>query len=153
MSGSRRGEITDAAGMHQLPVYRVRAPRGPCSQRTEYSRTAQSVCWQRGGVGRLRNNCREGFPQKYSPERNQPRLEKQIEETEKKATVWPLMPPRYALSVSGKRGHDSLHAEGRIGEKACLVTTAGLPERDPLTRCPLQTASGEILHISREVFV
>jgi hypothetical protein len=45
------------------------------------------------------------------------RLEKQIEEIEKKATISPLM-PCYAASVSKKHGHDSQYAKEWVGEKA-----------------------------------
>jgi hypothetical protein len=45
-------------------VYKVRAPRGPCSPRTEYSRTERPVCWERGGVGDLRRGCLQRFPHK-----------------------------------------------------------------------------------------
>jgi hypothetical protein len=78
-----------------------------------------------------------------------------------------ILPPCYALSVSDKRGCDSLHAEGQIGEKAYLVTvdtrasvriarlgiTAGLPKRVPHTQCALQTASRETLLILKEASV
>jgi hypothetical protein len=66
----------------------------------------------------------------------------------------------YVLSASEKHGHDSLHAERRIREKAYLVTMdTGAPstiacpeshwialERLP-TQCALQTASGKTLPI------
>jgi hypothetical protein len=78
-----------------------------------------------------------------------------------KVMVSPFMPPRYTLSVSEKHNHDSLQAEGWIGEKPCLVTidagasvtitrphiTAGLPEKD------LQMASEETLPILKETLV
>jgi hypothetical protein len=76
---------------------------------------------------------------------------------EKKATVSPLVPPRYKPIVSEKHGHDNPYGEGWIGKKACLLTietivsvaiarldiTAGLPERDLPMWCGLQTAPGE----------
>jgi hypothetical protein len=69
--------------------------------------------------------------------------------------------------VSEEYSHDNLHAEGRIGEKECLVTigtwesititmldiSAGLPERDPPTQCALRMASGETLSVLKEAFV
>jgi hypothetical protein len=87
------------------------------------------------------------------PEENRPRLEKRREDT-----VLPVMPPCYTLSVSEKYGHESLYAEGPIGDKPCLVTintgasvtitkldiTAGLPERDLPTWCALQVKPWEI---------
>jgi hypothetical protein len=75
-----------------------------------------------------------------------------------------LLLPCYALSMSDKHGHDSLHAKRQIGEKAYLVTvdtgapmtiarlsiTAGLLKRDPHTQCAPQTASRETLPILKE---
>lgn len=46
---------------------------------------------------------------------------KQLEETDK-TMVSSLMSFRYALGVLDMDGHGSLHAEGRIGDKSCLVT-------------------------------
>jgi hypothetical protein len=71
----------------------------------------------------------------------------------------PLMSPCYALSVSETHGHDSLHAEGWIGEKAYLVTiarldiTMELPKRNLPRQCNLQMASGEGHPILKEAFV
>jgi hypothetical protein len=64
---TEHGRGRNAAAAH---VYRIRASRGPCSLRTEYSRTDQPVCWQCGGVGHLRKNGWQEFPQKHSPEEN-----------------------------------------------------------------------------------
>jgi hypothetical protein len=37
-------------------------------------------------------------------------------------TVSSLLPPHYALSVLDKNGHDSMHTEGWVRDKSCLVT-------------------------------
>jgi hypothetical protein len=76
-----------------------------------------------------------------------------------KATVPPLQPPRYELSVLGNDGYKSLHTATRTEEKACIVTTgsgtsvntarpdmsARLLERTPPTKCALQTTKGDTL--------
>jgi hypothetical protein len=84
----------------------------------------------------------------------------------KKAMGSPFLPPHYGLSVLDNDGHDSLHAEGHMGDKSCPVISdtgasmmvtrpdiTGLPERDLLTKCALQTAPGETLPILKEVLV
>jgi hypothetical protein len=61
--------------------------------------------------------------------------------------------------VCDEDGHDSLHANKRVGEKECLVTVArpdiaaGLPDREPSTKCALQMPSRETLPILKEVFM
>jgi hypothetical protein len=78
-----------------------------------------------------------------------------------KATVSPLPPPRYALGVSEKHGHESPHAEGRTEQRACLITidtkafvhiarpdiTAPLPERPAQAVRPADGIRGDPPHL------
>jgi hypothetical protein len=81
------------------------------------------VYWQYGDVGHIRRKCRQEYPRKYSPEEKaRPKLDKRLEETDKKTTVSSLLSPRYAFRVLDKDGHVSLRAKGRIGDKSCFVT-------------------------------
>lgn len=45
-------------------VYMVRAPMGPHSSRTEYSRTKLPLGWMYGGINHLRRNCQRGYRSK-----------------------------------------------------------------------------------------
>jgi hypothetical protein len=91
-------------------VYRAREPKRPCSPRTEHNRTERPVCWQCGGVGHHRKDCRLVYSQKHFPDKGQLSPVKRTKAT-KKATILSLVPPRYALSETQKHGHDNMHAE------------------------------------------
>jgi hypothetical protein len=83
---------------------------------------------------------------------------------DKKTTVLSLLPPHYTLSVL-KDDHDSLHAEGWIGGKACLATidtgasvmlarpniAAGLPKRERPMKSDLQTSLGDSPRLKKSV--
>jgi hypothetical protein len=86
-----------------------------------------------------------------------------LEEEKEKAAVSPFMPPHYALSMSEKRGHDSVHAKGQTGEKVLLVTiytrgsvtialldiTTGLPKRPAHVVHPADDIRKEPAHSER----
>jgi hypothetical protein len=75
------------------------------------------------------------------------------DEMKKKPIGSTILPHRYALSVCGEDGHDSLHVDRRIGEKKSLVTVeegaavtvAALPKGEPSTKFALQTASEDLV--------
>jgi hypothetical protein len=74
-------------------------------------------------------------------------------EMKKEAMGSTIVPHRYALSVCEEDGHDSLHADRRIGEKksrvtvdtGAVVTVAGLRMGEPSTKSALQMASEELV--------
>jgi hypothetical protein len=92
-----------------------------------------------------------------------PRRKSRLEEEKETAAVSPFMPPRYALSMSEKGGHDSVHAEGQRGEKVCLVTidtrgsvtialldiTTGMPNRPAHAVHPAEDIRKEPAHPER----
>jgi hypothetical protein len=100
-------------------VYSVGVPIVLCSPRTRYSRMEWPVCWQCGGVSHIRRNCWWGYPTWRFTDKDWPRLEKQLEETDK-MTVSSLLPTCYVLSMLGKGGYNSLNAKGWIGERHIL---------------------------------
>jgi hypothetical protein len=84
-----------------------------------------------------------------------------------KTPAYTLRPPHHALTVITERADTSLVIQDWVGDKPCFVTmdtgahvtvlrsaiATGLPERQPIQRYTLQTASGEALPIFKEVLL
>jgi hypothetical protein len=129
-------------------------PKGPLSPGTE-----PLVSLQREDTVHLTRDSRQGCTQEDFPEVDRPRPEKRLEYTKNEEFVTSVPPSHYLIT--------NLKAEGRIGDKSCIVTVDtgaamtvarpdivdGLPERDPLMKCSVRTVSGHILPIIKEVLV
>jgi hypothetical protein len=143
----------ESSGNAEICADRRRWEKGQLLSGTKSSGTERLVCLPSGGTN-------QDFP-----EQDRPKPEKR-EYTKKWELATSCPPPHYTTSVC-KTVCSNLRANGRIGDKPCIVTVdtgasvsitrpdmaAGLPERDVTRKTYVRSISGQTLPIFKEALV